>query len=451
MMKIPCWQQLMNVSNTNQEWYVYDASGNRVLKRSTNGSGTTMTVYAFGLEDHLYSGTGTNQANTYYYFLGGQLIGTLNANGTYFLLTDALGSIVSTISWSVNSAAAQGNQLFGPYGSPRYYAGNSTTTRGFTGQYNDALTTLDYFNARYYDPVAGVFLSADLVQGNATGMNPYGYVGGNPETYADPTGREYIDFNRDLGGGEVETKAVLKGARRVAVGGRIPCRMWGDASPGKAGENNSSYAENGVPAEGGDNGFNDLGIDPINHGDMNSGETPQDRIEEPQKPEPTNSEPKPTKTASHPDSSTPQDVADAAQAARAGNKGAKSNLGRGTIFSHFTDANGVNGITGVDPESLALGQTASVNQLSFGQGTNAFMANEPGDIFVTELGADATPRQLAQIGIFGEKQSFVIQFSQEAAVMNDIIPFAVDAGRSIFTIPGGSELTGFDFLVTRLR
>lgn len=79
------------------------------------------------------------------------------------------------------------------------------------------------------------------------------------------------------------------------------------------------------------------------------------------------------------------------------------------------------------------------------------MANEPGDIFVTELGADATPRQLAQIGIFGEKQSFVIQFSQEAAVMNDIIPVAVDAERSIFTIPGGSILTGFDFLITRLR
>jgi RHS repeat-associated protein len=40
------------------------------------------------------------------------------------------------------------------------------TNKGFTGQYNDTLTGLDYYNARYYDPVVGVFLSADTVQGN---------------------------------------------------------------------------------------------------------------------------------------------------------------------------------------------------------------------------------------------------------------------------------------------
>ena len=65
------------------------------------------------------------------------------------------------------------------------------TTKGFTGQYADAVTGLDYYNARYYDPVAGVFLSADMVQGNMQGMNPYGYVGGNPETNTDPTGKYY--------------------------------------------------------------------------------------------------------------------------------------------------------------------------------------------------------------------------------------------------------------------
>jgi len=65
------------------------------------------------------------------------------------------------------------------------------TTKGFTGQYADSVTGLDYYNARYYDPVAGVFLSADTKQGNMQGMNPYGYVGGNPETDTDPTGKYY--------------------------------------------------------------------------------------------------------------------------------------------------------------------------------------------------------------------------------------------------------------------
>jgi len=47
--------------------------------------------------------------------------------------------------------------------------------------------------SRYYDQVAGVFLSADVVQGNMQGMIPYAYVGGNPETKNDPTGQMLID------------------------------------------------------------------------------------------------------------------------------------------------------------------------------------------------------------------------------------------------------------------
>jgi hypothetical protein len=48
---------------------------------------------------------------------------------------------------------------------------------------------VDYDNARYYDPATGMFLSADDVQGDAQGMNPYAYVAGNPETYVDPSGQ----------------------------------------------------------------------------------------------------------------------------------------------------------------------------------------------------------------------------------------------------------------------
>jgi len=61
------------------------------------------------------------------------------------------------------------------------------TARGYTGQYADALTGLDYYVSRYYDPVAGVFLSADVKEGNAAGMNLYAYVGGNPLTMNDLT------------------------------------------------------------------------------------------------------------------------------------------------------------------------------------------------------------------------------------------------------------------------
>ncbi len=181
-----------NVSSTNEEWYMYDGSGQRVLRRTTNSSGTTFTVYAFGLEEHVYNTSGTNQWNNYYYSLGGSLLGNLDGNGTHFFLTDTLGSVVSSITNTAGGAAIVGNQVFGPYGNARYSSGTPDTSKGYTGQYNDGLTGLDYDNARYYDPVVGRFLSADTVQGNLQGINPYAYVGGDPETRTDPTGQRFV-------------------------------------------------------------------------------------------------------------------------------------------------------------------------------------------------------------------------------------------------------------------
>jgi len=187
-----------NAGSTNQEWYLYDAAGNRVLRRFTNSNGTTMIVYAFGLEEHNYSGAGAHQNDTYYYSLGGRLLGALDSNGTTFYLTDTLGSILASFNNAAGGASVKGNQVFAPYGTGRYYKGNINTLKGFTGQYNDG-SGLDYYNARYYDPVAGVFLSADTVQGNAQGMNPYSYVGGNPETRTDPTGQRLVGPNGEMG------------------------------------------------------------------------------------------------------------------------------------------------------------------------------------------------------------------------------------------------------------
>jgi hypothetical protein len=50
---------------------------------------------------------------------------------------------------------------------------------------------LDYYGARYYDPVVGLFVSADKRLGDVQGANPYEYVGQNPETNTDPTGEMY--------------------------------------------------------------------------------------------------------------------------------------------------------------------------------------------------------------------------------------------------------------------
>jgi len=179
-----------NAGSQSKDLSVYDASGNRVLRRTTTSSGTTMTVYAFGLEEHTYFNAGGHKGDLYYYSLGGRLLGALDNTGkTSFYLTDALGSVLASFNNVANSAALKGNQVYGPYGNPRDFQGTINTAKGFTGQYSDSVSGLDYYNSRYYDQVAGVFLSADTVPGNGSGENPYGYVGGDPETYTDPSGQ----------------------------------------------------------------------------------------------------------------------------------------------------------------------------------------------------------------------------------------------------------------------
>jgi hypothetical protein len=110
----------------------YDGSGNRVLLRSSTGSGTSITTYPFGLEEHLYDATGSTLGNTYYYTLGGRLIGALtgaNTLSTQFFLTDALGSVLATFNATAGSAAVLGNQVYGPYGNQRYTAGPMGTAK----------------------------------------------------------------------------------------------------------------------------------------------------------------------------------------------------------------------------------------------------------------------------------------------------------------------------------
>ncbi len=194
------------IDSNDNEHYAYDASGTRTLRRTVSGGTPTITVYAFGLEEHSYSANGTLQNNTYYYSLNGRLIGELtglSTQTTNILLTDPLGSVIATFSNTAGSATLSGNQVYGPYGHLRYNAGGLSgmaTSKGFTGQYSDAFSGLDYYDSRYYEPAVGIFLSADSKEGNTMGMDPYMYVGGNPQTYNDPTGEYYAPPPQGNGG-----------------------------------------------------------------------------------------------------------------------------------------------------------------------------------------------------------------------------------------------------------
>jgi RHS repeat-associated protein len=134
---------------------------------------------------------------------------------------------------SLSASAVQGEQLYDPYGSHRYAEGTLGTDKGYTGQFIDAATGLAYDHARSYLRHIGVFLSPDSVQGNAQGMDPYAYVGGNPETKTDPTGQVIV------GGGCDPTKSKCGGGGGGHSGGSP------NPGPGSGGCNKGYHPEKG--------------------------------------------------------------------------------------------------------------------------------------------------------------------------------------------------------------
>jgi RHS repeat-associated protein len=71
------------------------------------------------------------------------------------------------------------------------YTNNDGVRQKFTGQQRDDETTLDYFNARYYQSMQGRFTSPDIFGGkvsNPQSLNLYGYVMNNPLKWRDPSG-----------------------------------------------------------------------------------------------------------------------------------------------------------------------------------------------------------------------------------------------------------------------
>jgi RHS repeat-associated protein len=85
---------------------------------------------------------------------------------------------------------------------------DTTTPLRFLGQYADDDTGLSYNRFRYYDPEAGIYISADPV-GLLGGLNSFSYVT-NPLTWSDPLG---LTNNTPIGDAvEAQRKKSLAGS-----------------------------------------------------------------------------------------------------------------------------------------------------------------------------------------------------------------------------------------------
>jgi RHS repeat-associated protein len=106
-----------------------------------------------------------------------------------YVHTDAAGTPVAASDQAGNLLWRQG---YRPYGERVGTASGLTGQRvGFHGKEADA-TGLQYFGARYYDPVLGRFLGVDPAgfdEGNVHSVNRYAYGNNNPFKYRDPDGK----------------------------------------------------------------------------------------------------------------------------------------------------------------------------------------------------------------------------------------------------------------------
>jgi RHS repeat-associated protein len=112
------------------------------------------------------------------------------ASGGIYTHTDALGSPVARTN---ASGAVISRTRYEPYGAT-VAGSDSPGWIGFTGHVSDVDTGLVYMQQRYYDPIAGRFLSVDPVTTNAKDGSFFGryhYANNNPYKYKDPDGRAF--------------------------------------------------------------------------------------------------------------------------------------------------------------------------------------------------------------------------------------------------------------------
>ena len=176
--------------------YLYDGHGRRI--RVVSGDGSTRMQF-YSQEGQLLWSTSAGgpraTSNTAYIYLGGKQIAEWNSvSGVQYVHTDALGSPVAHTN---GSAAVMNRARFEPYGYVAQGTKPSANTSiiGFTGHVQDAETDLVYMQQRYYDPIAGRFLSVDPIVTDANtgkGFGLYTYVENNPYAKIDPDGRESV-------------------------------------------------------------------------------------------------------------------------------------------------------------------------------------------------------------------------------------------------------------------
>jgi RHS repeat-associated protein len=248
---------------TNVVNYVY--TGNQVAA-DLDENGNVLRSYTWGPGiDNLLAFTDHTTSNTYY-----ALKDHLN---TVHALIDGSGTIVERYEYDA------WGKVIGVYNSagtelPESAIGNRYL---WQGREYDFATSLFYFRARWYDPVAGRWLSKDPI-GISGGLNQYVFCANNPVNFIDPYGlitlAEHYSRNNNQTG---QLPPNPKAAKETEWNGNVPAdyHRQGQGAAGNVkyvspdGHYEAVYNKNGNlvtdPVNRGTYNFNDPVTDPSGH------------------------------------------------------------------------------------------------------------------------------------------------------------------------------------------
>jgi RHS repeat-associated protein len=171
--------------------YGYDINSLRIYKEDGEGKTTRYVYDATGnrLETH------SDETSSYYIFRGLRHVARRivdNASQTevrHYYGTDHLGSTVLVTGDAGEVLWSGETNPFGDSVSGEGIVGESERIK-YTGKDFDEDAGLYYFNARWYDPGTGRFITEDPIR---YGVAWYAYVANNPISYIDPSGLRRID------------------------------------------------------------------------------------------------------------------------------------------------------------------------------------------------------------------------------------------------------------------
>ena len=184
-------------SNFTAKFFIVSYPGGIKLETIKVIAGDQSVDYVFSGNENIFvvnqvtsSITSTVESNSpISYIYSGQRLAKIQDNNIVYYFSDNIGStsLQTDSSGNVNFKA---NYL--PFGKELSFSSTNNEKYGFTGKEFDIESSLNYFNARYYNPSNGKFISNDPIFKPTEGG--YQYVRNNPLTVTDPSGKNPLIF-----------------------------------------------------------------------------------------------------------------------------------------------------------------------------------------------------------------------------------------------------------------